>query len=249
MSPVDIFLVRGLARETAHWGEFISQLESQKYVNSVIGLDLLGAGKFHKLAAPLTIEQNAEFLLSQIDEKSKNPRVIVSVSLGSMIAIEMAHKCSDLFEKVFVMNTSFSNLSPVYHRLQLNALKQFFMIAKSKGMLAREKEVLTMVSRAREKHDEIAKDWAEIAEKRPMPKANFLRQLAAAARYKLADDPPSAPIVVFNSKGDEMVHPSCSEKLADYWNLPLETHPTAGHDICIDDPDWVIDKLAKSLES
>ncbi|MEM7647399.1 MAG: alpha/beta hydrolase, partial [Pseudomonadota bacterium] len=205
------------------------------------------AGHFHKLSAPLSIEQNAEFLLSQIDQSSKIPKVIVSVSLGSMIAIEMVQRESKLFEKVFVMNTSFSNLSPIHHRLQLNALKQFYMIAKSKGLLDREKEILAMVSRAREKHLEIAKDWARIAEQRPMKVSNVLRQLAAAARYKLVEERPQTPIVIFNSKGDEMVDSSCSEKLADFWNLPLETHPTAGHDICIDDPDWVIEKIAQNL--
>ncbi len=249
MSPVDIYLIRGLARETAHWGDFFALLESQDFVNSITGLDLLGAGQFYKVAAPLSIQQNAEFLISQIPTGSDVPKVIVSVSLGSMVAIEMAQLRPDLFHKVFVMNTSFSNLSPLYHRLQINAFKQFFMIAKSKTLVEQEKEVLIMVSRERQKHDAIAKEWAEISKLRPMPKANFVRQLTAAARYKLADDPPDVPIVIFNSKGDQMVHPSCSEKLSSYWNLPLETHPTAGHDICTDDPEWVIEHLAKGLSS
>lgn len=247
MSPVDVFLIRGLARETAHWGEFYDLLKKEKSVASVHGLDLLGAGCFNQLTSPLSITENAQFLISQIPKKTEHPRVIVSVSLGSMVAIEMCQLRPDLFAKVFVMNTSFSNLSPVYHRLQLKALRNFYSISQSKSLEQRELQVLKMVSQKTEKHEEIAKEWAQVARDRPMTLQNFLRQLVAASRYKIAEQAPQTPIVVFNSLMDEMVNPSCSEKLAKHWDLPIFTHPSAGHDICIDDPLWVLQKIRENV--
>lgn len=241
MQPADFYLIRGLAREGAHWGEFSTSLQSLDCVKSLSCLDLLGAGKYHKLTSPMSIKENAEFLLSQISEKNETPKVIVSVSLGSMVAIEMAQLNQGLFSKIFVMNTSFFNLSPIYHRLQLNAWKRLFNILKAKDLLKREMEVLKMVSNKESQHKVVASKWVQIAKDRPMKLQNLVRQLVAAGTYRLAIDPPQTPLVVLRSMGDKMVHPSCSKKLADYWNLPLHTHESAGHDLCIDDPQWVLE--------
>ncbi len=248
MSQVDVFLIRGLARESAHWGEFYDFIKNLNDVASVTGLDLLGAGRYHKLTSPLSIKENSEFLISQIDSKSHRPRVVVSISLGSMVAIEMAQLQPSLFAKVFVTNTSFSNLSPIHHRLQLDAFKRFYKVGRAGSLQEREMEVLSMVSRQTGKHKAIAQQWAEIAKERPMPLKNFFRQLIAAGAYRLADRPPDVPIVVLRSLGDQMVDPVCSKQLADHWSLPLHTHPSAGHDIFIDDPEWALKVISDNIK-
>ncbi len=249
MSPVDIYLIRGLGREAGHWGDFVPALESQSFVQSVHCLDLLGTGKYRKLTSPLSIEENAEFLLSQLDESSSAAKVLLSVSMGSMVAVEMVQRQPRRFAAAFVMNTSFANLSPLLHRLQLHAFKQFLKIGRSKSLEEREREVLKMVSQASEKHERISEEWAEIARERPMAVKNFFRQLIAAARYRLADAKPDVPVLVLNSKEDKMVSPACSEALAERWQLPLHTHPSAGHDLCVDDPAWVIEVVEDELRA
>ncbi|MCJ8275869.1 MAG: alpha/beta hydrolase, partial [Bdellovibrionales bacterium] len=92
------------------------------------------------------------------------------------------------------------------------------------------------------------KIWSEIAEKRPVHPLNFLKQLAAASRYQLPDEKPNLPMVVFCSREDAMVHPSCSDKLAKHWNLPIFYNSTAGHELALDDPEWVIENLAQNLD-
>ena len=135
----------------------------------------------------------------------------------------------------------------MYHRLQLRAFRKLVLIIGSKDPLEREKKILDLVSLAHEKHETLAKQWAEVARKRPIRLYNLFSQLVAASRYKLAQKPPETPLVVLNSKKDRMVHPSCSNELARRWNLPLLTHPSAGHDLCVDDPHWVVEKLAETL--
>lgn len=243
MPPVDFLLLRGLAREAAHWGSFVDRLKELPFVGSVECVDLPGAGKFNKLTSPLSIAENAEFVLSRLDEEVEK-RVIFSVSLGSMVAVEMLQKRPDLFEMAFVMNTSFANLSPLYHRLQLQAFKQFLRIGRAGDDLQkREYEVVKMVSNFSDRWLPVSQAWADIAEKRPMLFKNFARQLVAAATYKIAKERPEVPIVVLRSLKDKMVDPSCSEALASHWDLPMESHPRGGHDLCIDDPEWVIEKI------
>ncbi len=248
MQPVDIYLIRGLAREAVHWGEFRQLLEKEKFCNSITCLDLPGAGRFHQLSSPLTISAIASFLLTQVDSSSNHPKVIISISLGSMVAVEMGLQKPELFSKIYVMNTSFSNLSPFYHRLQLNGFKQLFRIALSKKLETREREVLKMVSQRPELWDSLLPAFVQAAERRPFSPLNLLRQLWAAATYKIPSHSPDCPIVVMNSLGDQMVHSSCSEQLAQHWGLKQYTHPTAGHDIAIDQPEWIIETILSDRE-
>ena len=70
-----------------------------------------------------------------------------------------------------------------------------------------------------------------------------LRQLAAAARYAPPAKPPATPLLLLASAGDSLVSPHCSERLAEQWKLALRLHPNAGHDLPLDDPDWVVEQI------
>ena len=249
MEKYNFVLIRGLARESGHWGSFLKELQSKDYCLSVTGLDLPGAGVYHKISSPLTIRENAEFLVSKLKEKNLDDGnlVIVSVSLGSMVAIEMAYLYPHLFKKVYLMNTSVSGLSPIHHRLQLQAMKRFYKILGSRSLENRELEVLKMVSNKEEDWSKNLKDWVTIAKERPIKPQNFLRQLLAASYYRLPNKKPETAMVVLNSKADRMVHYSCSEKLSKKWSLPIYTNLHAGHELALDDPEWVLERLQETL--
>ena len=94
------------------------------------------------------------------------------------------------------------------------------------------------------RHAGLAREWAAIAAARPVRAANVLRQLLAAARYRVPERAPEVPLLVLCSQGDRLVSPQCSRVLADRWELPLRTHPWAGHDLTLDAPGWVACELA-----
>lgn len=237
----ELYLLRGLGRESGHWQPFVQKIKQQGWQGPIHCLDLPGAGRFFEITAPLTISETAAFLRTQITSPSSN-KVLVSISLGSMTAVEMACQAPDLFQKIYLINSSFSGLSPVYHRLQLQAWGHLLKIAKSGDIEQREIEIFKMVSQKPEYWPELLPLYTRLANEHPLNPWNFMRQLIAAARYRL----PSRPLgdfVALNSLGDQMVHPSCSQKLAEAWDIPLYTHPQAGHDLTVDDPDWIIQKL------
>ena len=247
--PADILLLRGLGRESGHWGEFVDQLEAQKFCRKVICLDLPGTGPYRKLSSPLTIEENAQFILTQLEHHKFKKINLVAVSLGAMVGAELLRIEPDLFDNAVFMNTSFSNLSPIYHRLQLATVKRIYGILKNiENAKEREQEVLRMVSSTPEDHPEILEQWTKIAEERPIEPLNILRQLVAAARYKVSSATPNTPVTLLNSSGDQMVSSACSEALSKHWTVSLITHPTAGHDIVVDDPDWVVAQLTRILK-
>ena len=47
------------------------------------------------------------------------------------------------------------------------------------------------------------------------------------------------PLLLLAGAGDRLVDPACSRRLARTWQVPLLEHAQAGHDLPLDDPDWV----------
>jgi hypothetical protein len=43
--------------------------------------------------------------------------------------------------------------------------------------------------------------------------------------------------------GDKLVNPHCSRTLAQQWQAPLRAHDSAGHDLTLDEPDWVAQQV------
>jgi hypothetical protein len=55
-------------------------------------------------------------------------------------------------------------------------------------------------------------------------------------------------MLVLAGAGDTLVDPRCSSELAAHWGTELRMHPTAGHDLPLDDGAWVAHEVSRWLE-
>lgn len=236
-------LLRGLAREQGHWGEFKTLLAQTDTEADITCIDSPGCGQYHRLSSPHKIEGIAEFIHSHLKGTKPQKRFIFAISLGGMVAVELLRQYPDSFDGLVIANSSFRNLSPLHHRLQIEGLWHLCRAALAgNDLVAKERAILRMVSGRGDK-DQIAEAWAQIAKRHPVSSKNFFKQLFAAATYNLPTSKPSVPVLVLSSHGDHMVNSECSQKLAAKWQAPIELHPNAGHEICLDDPQWVVDQM------
>jgi pimeloyl-ACP methyl ester carboxylesterase len=86
--------------------------------------------------------------------------------------------------------------------------------------------------------------WTELARAHPVRRSNAARQFLAAARYHPGPLSKPVPVLVLASARDGLVDPACSRAIVTA--LPgstLEEHPTAGHDLPLDDPRWVVERI------
>lgn len=242
MKKREWIVIRGLGREAEHSKEFLAELQASDPHSVVRCIDLPGAGQFFKLASPMTVESIAEFVHMQIHTQNVDERYIIAISLGAMVATALLNTYPEDATGVVLANSSYANLSPFYHRLQLDACRHLYKAVTATSLRERESAILEMVSNRADRQNYID-SWTEIAQKRPVNALNFTKQLVAAGRYKLSYEKPQIPILVLSSAQDRMVAPECSKKLSEFWNLPLEVHPTAGHELFLDDAHWVIEKI------
>jgi hypothetical protein len=73
-----------------------------------------------------------------------------------------------------------------------------------------------------------------------MSRAAVLAQLLGAARF--VPPPPSELSVRLTfvcSRGDQLVSPRCTRDLSRLYGSPSIEHPWAGHDLPLDDPEWL----------
>ena len=96
-----------------------------------------------------------------------------------------------------------------------------------------------MTTRLQRQPDQVIDDWVSIQRKHPVRRRNALRQLLAAARYRASLAKPEPPMLLLCSQGDSLVDWRCSQAISRAWGAPLRLHRHAGHDLPLDDGEWV----------
>ena len=239
-------LLRGLTRESRHWGEFPGLLQRQLGSAQVVMLDLPGNGELNAQASPTRVVDMAEACRMALRERGLSPPYhLLAMSLGAMVALAWANEHPAELQGCVLINTSLRTFSPWYQRLRPRNYGAVLGMALSRDLEANERTVLEMTTRHPAVDNTILlAQWARWRRDRPVSGANALRQLWAAARFSTPRQAPKVPLLVLVSAADGLVDPRCSQRLARAWGTELRTHPTAGHDLPLDDGAWVAREVA-----
>ncbi len=245
-----LFFLRGLVREAGHWSGFLERFAAAFPECEAIPLDLPGNGARFREKSPLTVAEMTAALREKflILRGSKNH--LFALSLGAMVGLEWLQRWPDDFRSAVLLNTSLRGLSPFYHRLRPCNYPRILKMLLSRNPDFVERNILEMTSNKQNKNIELAKEWARISLARPVSPSNAFRQLVAAARYCPPREKPSVPILLLNGGGDRLVNPACSQAIAYHWGseqVTLKVHPTAGHDLTLDEPEWVIEAVRRFM--
>jgi pimeloyl-ACP methyl ester carboxylesterase len=239
-------MLRGLTRESGHWGAFRGQLAEALPSDDVIAVDLPGTGKFLTQTSPRTMGEIFEKVREEVlaTHPGAQGRIkLFSISLGSMVAAEWVRQKPEDLKACVVINTSSRRLSPFYNRLRWQVWRSFFRILTIQAVRERERQIIEILFNNEQAREVALPLWAKIAQERPVTYANFFNQMAAASRYDGFQHPTDVPMLILNGLGDRLVDPTCSTEIHKNWGWKIERHPWAGHDLPWDDPEWVINKV------
>ena len=245
MSAPPWLLLRGLMRETRHWGDFPQRLAEATQA-AVFALDLPGNGLRSREASPNTVGAMAADIAAQWQRLNGGPVRVLALSLGGMVAVEWARQAPNTVTGLVLCNTSMRPHGAPWQRFSLRAVPSLLrLLVSAPDAAVVEADILRLTSNRAEDHAPLVADWAQWRRQCPVAGRNVLRQLTAAARYR-ADDAPTVPTRVLCSASDRLVSSACSERLAAAWQVPIAMHPDAGHDLPLDAPDWVIGELRRA---
>jgi len=243
-------LLRGLTREAGHWGGFAQQFQQVEPGVPVLALDLAGAGLFHRERAPRSVAALVTHARAQLAQHGLQPPLrLVGLSLGGMVAAEWALQAPSEVSHCVLINTSMRPLAPLHERLHPACWPTLLRLLFSGDAQGVEQAVLQLTSSSPTCHADVVAAWTRIRELRPVSRANAVRQLLAAARFRLGPQTPRARALVLGSRGDRLVSVRCSQRLAEHWGCSLVVHPHAGHDLPLDAPQWVLHQVQRWLRT
>jgi len=236
-------LIRGLLRESRHWGDFPTQLQRNFPSTEILTPDIPGNGRLYQQPSPNHIGGMTSALRAQI--RSGKPAHIIGLSMGGMIAVDWMIRFPEDIQSAVLINTSLRQFSPFYHRLRWQIYPTIFKIMLQ-SPASREQTILAMTSNQHQRDQELLERWQKWQQQYPISSANIINQLLAATRFS-AKIKPRQPLLVAASKSDRLVHYECSNRLQQQWNTDYCCHETAGHDIPLDDPGWLLEKIQRWL--
>jgi pimeloyl-ACP methyl ester carboxylesterase len=148
------------------------------------------------------------------------------------------------FTHVVLANTSASNAGKPWDRMKPGALLGVARGFFTRDLVERERVVLDATVRllSPEARDALARRWAGYAAEAPVSRATLARQLVAASTFR-APARLERPTLVIVGGRDPLAAPACGRALAKRFCARLELHPTAGHDIGTDAPEWLATKV------
>ena len=238
--------VRGMARERRHWHSFPEVFKAINPGTDVTCLDLPGFGKESRRSSPGTICDIVEDVRDRwlkVRNGDEHAWGILAISLGGMAALDWVARYPQEFRGAVIMNTSAANLSPFYHRFRPGVLAAGLGALTALDSFRREKLILGMTSNLQRPLEPFATTWAAYANETGFSRQDLLLQLLAGMKWELPDSI-QVPTLFLTSEKDRLTHPECVRRIAKHFGAECRTHPEAGHDLPLDDPEWIANQVA-----
>ena len=241
MSKTPWVFLRGIVRQHRHWEDFPDRFQAAFPEATLLLPDFPGNGDLHEHESCTSIADMVEAVREDLQGRGLHgPVRLLAVSMGAMVGIEWMRLHPEDIERAVLINTSMPVLSRLGERLRRQAWPAILRSLLFMPQLERERLFVELTANLYPDKDALAARWAAYAEAQPTSRMNALRQLFAATTWHPPVTRPHEHALLLQSLGDQVVDPVCSTRIADRWRWPLASHPSAGHDLTLDDPDWVI---------
>jgi len=241
-----IFL-RGLTRESRHWGDFGGMFQQTFPDATVVTLDLAGNGLLNHQTSPRCVKVLMADCRRQLAQRLiKPPYHVLAMSLGAMVSVAWAQAYPHEMAAQVLINTSMRPYNPFYQRLRAGSYGSLIRLAWcGTSALQCEHTILKITSNRRD--ESVLPTWLALRRANPVSTHNALNQLIAAARFCAQTGPLAVPTLLLASELDQLVSVNCSRTLARAWQCALQLHTSAGHDLPLDDGPWVLEQIAQWL--
>lgn len=246
-----LLLINGLARSGLHWLGFPELLVQMGY--RVMIVDNRGFGRSSHLSVSLraSVKDFATDVHRILEKENISEVHLIGLSLGGMIALELAGQIPDQIRSVVAVNSSAAWTYPL--RLSPKGFLSLSAMSLRRQVSARTKleiSALTTLTRKDARYTGVLEALVDIEKRFPVKPVNVASQLAAALSFQLAPIKTrlNMPILILYSSRDTFVPIENSFKLQQI--LPhaiLRCIEGKGHELMIDAPEQVASVIDEHL--
>lgn len=230
-----LLMIRGLARTSRHWGAVLEELEPSF---RLVLIDNRGIGKSGVPLLPFSTADMADDAAALLDWLDLDRASVLGVSLGGMIAQELALRHGDRVSRLVLGCTRAGGGTgtPLDWR---TALRLVAPMRFPPERAIRETAALILSPDFQRESPQVVDEWVQIARELPPSRRGVLYQLFAAARHDASArlGRLRMPTLVVTGDADVLIHADNSAHLARV--IPgarLATLPGAGHDFPTERP-------------
>jgi alpha-beta hydrolase superfamily lysophospholipase len=209
-------------------------------------LEIPGNGELFNLQTPTDAKTVIEHLRnkSKFIQAKKKVR-LCGISLGGMISLKWLEMYPDEVEYVFAVNSSLHELSKFHNRLNAKLYPKIISMLLSNNPEKQQRFILEVSSNEPVNYDKYEKSFSDFAKRCPVSLKSFVSQLLLAKEIRIKKVDHTKATIIY-SENDRLVDQSCSKAIAEKFNLKLLCHKTAGHDLPLDAPHWLMEHILNS---
>lgn len=241
-----LVMIMGLSGDLAWWNPLVRELEEDY---QILLFDNRGAGRTDKPEEKYTIPLFAHDTVRLMDALGMSKAHVFGVSLGGMIAQELALGCPDRVDRLVLGCTHAGGegfITPDLEALQPLTLKR----GESPEGVARQNIEILFGPTYRKEHPEVVEAMIEGYLANPPYRKPFVQQFFAALGHNCYDRLPAirAPTLVLTGDADVLVPPENAEVLRS--RIPasrLVCLPGAGHAFFVENPEETARVLKEHL--
>lgn len=228
-------------REQRHLGDFPGILQSRFPDSEMIIPDLPGNGRNFRSCSPDSIEKITDFIRRELIADKGGRFILVGLSLGGMSAIDWMLRYPKEVSCAVLINTSAKPYSKFFHRLRWTCYPSILRLVFQKPE-QQEKTLLGLLSNLKNNDALLLQRWRSWRRQYPVSKESVINQMTACTLFK-STEKPLHPLMIAASRADRLVDFRCSVALHQAWQTAYQEHPSAGHNLPLDDPDWLAEKI------
>ncbi len=231
-----LLMIQGLARTSSHWGELADELAKSF---RIITFDNRGVGKSGTPRPPYTTAQMAEDALQVLNAAGAERAHVLGISLGGMIAQELALRYPRRVSKLVLGCTRAKHNAGA--SMTLRAMATLVGAGRFTPERAQAYTAPYLLSEAfRKARPDILQRWQQSGLAGPPRKVGVIGQMAAALAHDTASHVTrlTQPTLVLTGDDDRLIPSECSRFLAK--TIPgakLELLPGAGHEFYFEAPE------------
>lgn len=246
-SGENILFIHGIGASHYVWRYLSPKLSSEYRVTAV---DLLGFGLSDKPETfKYDLDSQCDILLELLKKLDIKKTIIVGSSMGGSIALRLAQLKPDIFHKVVAISPA---ADPRITFFDLNRLSFLSPVVKP---LVTERFIKQIMKRVYSDRKNINDETIQIYTEPYINNKNAIDSFTKS--FVLLRDPRvfeqleamEVPVLLVWGQRDRIIPVKFAKKIhSRIPNSLLEIHPTAGHHVQEDDPDWLISKMMEFLK-
>lgn len=242
-----LILLHGLGASIYSW-RFLFNLLSNRF--NVTAIDLLGFGQSDKPQNfSYNLDDQAQILIQILDQLKIKKAYLVGSSMGGALALWLANQYPERFCKIVTMAPAIDPKVAILDLHNLSFISPLFLPMVTPLLVKTIMNRVITNSRVIN-HESIHNYYAPYAEGKSGIRA-FVKSFSLLRDERLPSNLKDlkVPHLMIWGKGDKIVSFNVGERLEKkISNTKLIIHPSAGHHIMEDDPQWVSERVFEFLQ-